>query len=119
MSTRPVLIAGRWRPAQAASTFRADNPSTREPLPDEYPVSSWQDCDEALEAAAAAAVTLRKTPPAAIAAFLEGFAARIEARKDELVPRAHAESGLAKAPRLADVELPRTSSQLRQAAAAV
>jgi alpha-ketoglutaric semialdehyde dehydrogenase len=118
MSTRPVLVAGRWRPAQATSTFRADNPSTREPLPDEYPVSSWQDCDEALDAAVEAAVALRKTPPAAIAAFLEGFAARIEARKDELVAMAHAESGLAKAPRLADVELPRTSNQLRQAAAA-
>src|SRR5436190_16703680 len=118
MSTRPVLIAGRWRPAQAAGSFRADNPSTREPLPDEYPVSAWQDCDEALDAAVAAAEILRKTPPAAIAAFLEGFAARIEARKDELVAMAHAESGLPKVPRLADVELPRTTNQLRQAAAA-
>jgi alpha-ketoglutaric semialdehyde dehydrogenase len=36
----------------------------------------------------------------------------------ELVDMAHRESGLPKAPRLAEVELPRTTGQLRQAAAA-
>jgi 2,5-dioxopentanoate dehydrogenase len=118
MSTRPVLIGGRWRAAHAAGTFRAENPATKEPLPDEYPVSGWQDCDEALEAAVAAAEQLRQTPPEAIADFLEGYAGRIEARKDELVAVAHAETGLPKAPRLAEVELPRTTGQLRQAAAA-
>src|SRR5690606_22087020 len=44
---------------------------------------------------------------------------RIEARKDELVNMAHAETALAISPRLADGELPRTTNQLRQAAAAV
>ena len=48
MSTQPVLIGGRWRPAQAAETFQAENPALAQPLPDEYPVSSWADCDEAL-----------------------------------------------------------------------
>lgn len=118
MSTRPVLVAGRWRESQSTGTFRADDPSKREPLPDEYPVSSWADCDEALTAATLAAAELRRTPPEKIAAFLEAFAARIEARKDELVAMAHAETGYPKAPRLADVELPRTTNQLRQGAAA-
>jgi NADP-dependent aldehyde dehydrogenase len=118
MSTRPVLIAGRWRPSQATGTFRVDNPATKQPLPDEFPISSWQDCDEALAAAAEAAVALRKIAPSKIAEFLEAFAARIEARKEELVAMANAESGLPRAPRLAEVELPRTTGQLRQAAAA-
>src|SRR5204863_2153429 len=42
--------------------------------------------------------------------------ARIEARKDDLIDMAHAETALLKTPRLSDVELPRTTNQLRQAA---
>jgi alpha-ketoglutaric semialdehyde dehydrogenase len=118
MSVQPVLIAGRWRPANAASTFRAENPATREPLPDQYPISSWQDCDEALTAAAAAFEELRMLPAERLAAFLEAFAERIEARKDEIVRIASLETGLPASPRLADNELPRTTGQLRQAAAA-
>lgn len=114
----PVLIGGQWRAADAVQTFQAENPSTREPLPEAYPISSWRDCDEALKWAAAAAVTLRDVPHERFAEFLETFAGRIETRKDELVAMAHAESALPKAPRLGDVELPRTTSQLRQAAAA-
>ena len=118
MTIHSVLIAGSWRAANVAQTFRAENPRTKEPLPDEYPVSGWADCDEALSAAVAAADVLRATPPERIARFLELFAERMEARKTELVEMAHAETALPKAPRLADVELPRTTSQLRQAAAA-
>jgi alpha-ketoglutaric semialdehyde dehydrogenase len=119
MTVRPVLIGGQWRAADAqGKTFRAENPATKEPLPDEYPVSSWKDCDEALDAASSAAESLRNMPAEKLAAFLEQYAARIEARKDELVEMAHAETALPKSPRLADGELPRTTSQLRQAAAA-
>ena len=49
--------------------------------------------------------------------FLNQFAARIEARAAEFVDAANAETGLAKTPRLAGAELPRTLTQLRQAAA--
>jgi NADP-dependent aldehyde dehydrogenase len=56
--------------------------------------------------------------PAGVASFLENFADRIEARADELVAMAHAESGLPAPTRLAAIELPRTTGQLRQAAAA-
>ena len=118
MPLHPVLIAGRWRPARSASSFRAENPATGETLPDEFPVSAWADCDEALAAATEAAAVLRATPPGRIAAFLEAFATRIEARAAELVELAHLETGLPRRPRLAEVELPRTTGQLRQAAAA-
>ena len=115
---QPVLIAGQWRPAQASGTFHAENPASGERLSGEYPVSTWADCDVALNAAAEAARILRASPSEQIAKFLTRFAERIEARKSELVEIAHAETGLPKLPRLADVELPRTTGQLRQAAAA-
>jgi NADP-dependent aldehyde dehydrogenase len=114
----PVLLAGEWRPATAIDTFHAENPATGETLPDAYPVSAWADCDAALAAADAAARTLRATPPEKIAAFLTRYADRLEARATELVEIAHLETALPKSPRLADVELPRTTGQLRQAAAA-
>jgi NADP-dependent aldehyde dehydrogenase len=118
MPIQSVLIAGQWRAARATGVFRAENPALGQPLPDEYPVSDWADCVAALEAAADAAVRLRSTPPEKIAEFLTKLAERIEKRAAEIVEMAHLESALAKTPRLADVELPRTTGQLRQAAAA-
>jgi NADP-dependent aldehyde dehydrogenase len=118
MAPRHVLIAGGWRASQSSGTFAAQNPATGERLNDDYPVSAWEDCDAALSAAAEAAVALRRAPASQIADFLTRFADRLDARKEELVERAHLETGLPTAPRLRDVELPRTSDQLRQAAAA-
>ncbi len=115
---QPILVAGDWRAANAASTFQAENPATREPLPESYPVSSWADCEAALQAASAAAEALRALPVERIARFLEVYADRIEARRDALVQTAHAETALPSSPRLGDVELPRTTNQLRLAAAA-
>lgn len=113
-----VLINGEWREAQSSGSFSASNPNTREKLSEEYPVSTWDDCDAALAAAAEAFVTLRSTSRQQIALFLETFAAQIEERANELVEMAHLETGLPKSPRLADVELPRTINQLRLAAQA-
>lgn len=118
MSLAPVLIAGRWRASTAAGTFRAENPTTGEPLADEFPISPWSDCDEALSAAATAFRTLRELPAERIARFLDRLAERIEASKAKIVERAQLETGYPAAPRLAEVELPRTTGQLRQAAAA-
>jgi NADP-dependent aldehyde dehydrogenase len=124
MPLHPILLNGQWRPARATGTFRAENPAIGESLPDEYPVSSWADCDEALTAAAGVAYMLQvlrasgESPAERIARFLVRFAERIEARAAELVETAHLETGLAKSPRLADGELPRTTGQLRLAAAA-
>ena len=113
-----VLIAGEWRESRLTGTFRAENPATREPLTAEYPVSSWEDCDAALDAAVQAATMLRSMEEARIAEFLEAYAKRIEDSADALVEMANAETGLPATPRLRDVELPRTTGQLRAAAAA-
>ena len=118
MPLHPVLIAGKWRPANASGTFHAENPATGETLPDEYPISDWQDCGAALAAAATAAVELRSVAPERIADSLTKFADAIEARCAELVEIAHQETALVKTPRLQDIELPRTTGQLRQAAVA-
>jgi NADP-dependent aldehyde dehydrogenase len=118
MPMQPVLIAGQWRAASASGSFRAENPSIGQALPDEYPVSSWADCEVALSAAADAASALRVASPALISRFLNRLADRIEARASQIVEMAHSETALAKSPRLAEIELPRTTSQLRQAAAA-
>ncbi len=94
------------------------NPATGDTLPGTYPMSAWDDCDAALEAASRAARELRRTPPEAIARFLTRFADRIEARKAQFVEQANLETALPSSPRLSDVELPRTVNQLRQAAEA-
>ncbi len=117
-ANQPVLIAGTWRPARAVGTYRACEPATGALRDAVWPVSGWDDLDEALDAATTAAAELAKLPTTAIAAFLERYAARLEARGADLVAAAHAETALAVKPRLADVELPRMLDQLRQAAAA-
>ncbi|TWT38761.1 aldehyde dehydrogenase (NADP(+)) [Blastopirellula retiformator] len=115
---QPVLIAGQWKAADSSDTFQADNPATKQPLAPHYPVSNWSDVDAALSAAAEASTALAQLPPEKIAAFLVRFAELIEANADALCEIANAESGLPISPRLKDVELPRTSNQLRAAAAA-
>lgn len=113
-----VLIAGEWRAATATSTFTAENPATGTKLTDVYPVSRWEDCDAALDAAVAAAKELRSMPTEKLATFLEVYTAKIEDRSAALIAMANSETGLAVTPRLKDVELPRTTTQLRQGAAA-
>jgi len=115
---QPVLIDGNWRAADAGGRFQASNPATAEKLPDIYPISSWNDCDAALASAARAFEVLSSVPRSQIAGFLRTLADKIEARAAELSETASAETGYPIKPRLADVELPRTTGQLRQAAAA-
>ena len=116
----PVLINGAWRPAtDPVRTFSATDPATGETLPDLYPVSSRADVEAILAAAAEAAPKLRATPPETIAAFLERYADLLEANRQVIVVAAHVETGLATEPRLNTAELPRTTGQLRAAAAAV
>ncbi len=113
---RPVLIDGRWRPACATGSFRAFDPSTGEEVGDAFPVSDWADAQQALEAGARASEALLDVPADGIAAFLERYAERLEARADEVVAMAALETGLPAPTRLAVAELPRTTNQLRQAA---
>jgi alpha-ketoglutaric semialdehyde dehydrogenase len=114
-----ILIDGKWRAADAEGTFHAENPAKGEPLPLAFPTSRWSDVDLALSAAAKAATELRTIDPAKIAAFLEAYAANIEASAPAIIAAAAEETALPVTPRLKDVELPRTTNQLRQAAAAV
>jgi NADP-dependent aldehyde dehydrogenase len=113
-----ILVAGVWREAVASGTFRAIEPATGHARPEAWPVSRWADVEAALDAATAAAAELRGLPAATLGEFLVRYAARLEAAAGDLVAVAAAESGLAERPRLAEVELPRTLDQLRQAASA-
>jgi len=115
---QPVLIDGQWRESQNAGSFQASNPATREKLSETFPVSSWTDCDAALSAAVSAFRDMRKLSGEKIAQFLEAFADEIESKSDLLVAAANTETALPVSPRLKDVELPRTTGQLRQAASA-
>ena len=122
MSVKPVLVAGSWRSSlDAAETFTALNPATGQPLTEQYPVSGMKDVEEACRAGHEAGAALLAMPDRLdrIAAFLDGYAARIEAAADALVAMAADETALPASPRLSAVELPRTTGQLRQAAAAV
>ena len=99
-----------------AATFTAFAPATGEPTGDRYPVSGWDELD-ALAASAAAAFDA--PPPAeAIAAFLDGYADRLDGDAAALAAVAAKETGLPEEGRLKNGELPRTTGQLRQAAAA-
>ena len=118
MTNFPVLLAGQWREADAAGSFQAMDPSTGNPIEGDYPVSSRADLEAAVEAAAGAADALLDFEAGARAAFLDAYADRIDANADEIAGMASRETGLPLSPRLRDVELPRTTGQLRQAAAA-
>lgn len=116
--TQTVLVSGEWIQSDATGQFQSSNPTTCQTLPEQYPVSSWADCERILDAATDAAKQLRQLPSEKIAEFLEAYADLLDANADELSTIAHQETGLPVKPRLAAVELPRTSGQLRQAAQA-
>lgn len=115
---QPVLVGASFRASDSTSTFAADNPSTREPTGEVFPVSSRKEVEEVIRIAHKASLALRDVPSETTARFLELFAAKIEASRGALVDMAHTETALPKKPRLDDVELPRTLNQLRLAAEA-
>ena len=117
-SIQPILLNGHWTASSGTTFFHAVNPITEELLPNKFPVSPWEEIDKAIEAAADVSRQMRGWPGARFADFLECYAKEIEARTDQLVEAAHAETGLPMSPRLKDGELPRTTNQLRQAAKA-
>jgi 2,5-dioxopentanoate dehydrogenase len=119
VTLEPVWIAGRWHAESAPEgELQSFNPRSGEALPPRFPVSGDATLRAALRAGRAAAEELRGVSPERIASFLERCAGNIEAQRDALVESAHLETGLPKEPRLRNVELPRTTDQLRQAAAA-
>ena len=117
---QPVLVAGGWRDSvDPVGTLGAHDPATGQPIGELYPVSSYREVEQALVAAIGSAEAMASAEPSRIAGFLDAYADAIEANADALVDIAHRETGLPKTPRLRDVELPRTTGQLRQAARAV
>jgi 2,5-dioxopentanoate dehydrogenase len=118
MKVEQVWIAGKWCDAASTSSYSAVNPSTGVELPGKFPISTWSDCESALNASVEAARALRTISSEDIALFLESYANEIERSATEIVAIAHAETGLPIKPRLSDAELPRTTTQIRQAAAA-
>lgn len=118
MPTQPVLINGSWIASTSSQTFQAVNPATRDALPEVFPVSSFSEVEQAIEAAAAASTQMRGWPGERFAKFLEAYADQIEARTEALVKAANLETALPVEPRLKNVELPRTINQLRLAATA-
>jgi alpha-ketoglutaric semialdehyde dehydrogenase len=119
MSLEMVLIDGRWRQAEnPAGEFSAVNPATKAASRQRYPVSGFDDIARAVRAALEAVEALRAVPPENIARFLEEYAAKIESQSEALVEVASRETALPASPRLRQVELPRTTNQLRQGAAA-
>ncbi len=119
MTLQPILIEGQWRAAEAPDgDFQAFNPATGATLDDNFPISNWNEIETMLHAAQAAMAEIDDESGEELARFLETYADNIEARADELVAMAHQETALATEPRLRNVELPRTTNQLRQAAQA-
>ncbi len=120
LESATVLIDGQWRASgDSLNTFRAFDPTSGEPVGPHFPRSGPADIEHALRAASGAAAKLAACPPEQVAAFLDAYASGIEAASDELVALAHVETALPTTPRLAAVELPRTTNQLRLAAKAV
>ncbi len=119
MASHPVLIGGQWRPATASDSFSPTDPTSGQTLPEEYPISQWGDCEAAMAAATEAFAAVSSMPSGTISAFLRNYAESLDAAADPIAEAAASETGLPKSPRLANVELPRTSNQLRQAAEAV
>ena len=118
MTIQSVLIDGQWKPSAGRQVFQAVNPSTMQPLPEQYPVSPWSEVEAAIEAASRAADAVRGWSGSRFADFLDDYANRIEQHAAELIAIANVETGLPVVPRLKEVELPRTMNQLRQGAKA-
>ena len=119
MTLEPVLIAGHWRASQdPAGELHTEDPSRQVALPAVYPVSGRAEMLEAIAAGKQTAVAMRDISAGQRAEFLENYADAIEVNASALVDIAHQETGLPREPRLNSIELPRTTDQLRQAAAA-
>jgi len=99
MSVNKVLIDGEWRSASLEGVFSPFAPVEGKKISEEYPVSNWKDCDDALDSATLAYAELTKVSRHTIARFLECYADKILENAEKLVELAHIETGLAKSPR--------------------
>jgi NADP-dependent aldehyde dehydrogenase len=105
------MLIGEQPVAGNRPAFRAINPATNQALEPQYAGASAEQVEQACALAWGAQDAFRETSLSARAAFLECIAEHIEKLGDELIERAHAETGLPRA-RLQG-ECGRTCSQLR------
>ncbi|WP_394827153.1 aldehyde dehydrogenase (NADP(+)) [Pendulispora albinea] len=111
VSLRGLSFIGFERGAAGPRTFRAEDPSTRQPLPPVFHAASDRDVARACELADQAADPYGDTSASERAVFLRTIAEGLEAEGAAIVACAHAETGLP-LPRLQS-ELARTAFQLR------
>jgi len=116
MSTAQIFIEGSWQSSAGSRTFQAVDPRTGESFGDAFPVSTWDDLEKVLAAAAACDRTTRDWTGDRFAALLDAYAEELEARREEIVKLASQETALPVSPRLNDAEFPRTVNQLKTAA---
>lgn len=116
----PILVGGDWLASlDTLGSFSAFNPLDGQALPERYPISGERDLGRLLAAATRAGDALYECSPERIACFFERYANLIDLDRVALAQTASLETGLPYAPRLLEVELPRTINQLRLAAVAV
>lgn len=115
MTPHRILVAGTWIDASGDSSFESTDPATGDVV-GMYPESGWSVLDRMLESGVQAYNAMTESGPEAHATFLERYAERIEDASDRLAECAARETALPTHPRLVDVEIPRTTDQLRQAA---
>jgi NADP-dependent aldehyde dehydrogenase len=119
MPIQPVLINGSWRePKSPIGHFQSITPETGVAQAKRYPISSFTDIELALSASYWAVKELKSVSPENIAKFLELYASNIEAHAALLSQTAAIETALPEKSRFLDIELPRTTDQLRKAARA-
>ena len=117
MIHQPVLIDGNWQEANfPVSSFKAAEPLTGKQLSLSFPVSSFLDIDEMLQATEKSFNEITALTAEQIASFLNSCAREIENNSDEICQIAAKETGLDQQARLAEKELPRMVDQLQQAA---
>ncbi|WP_311881239.1 MULTISPECIES: aldehyde dehydrogenase (NADP(+)) [unclassified Pseudomonas] len=111
------MLIGQHTVAGHRAAIRGINPATNETLEPAYAGGSAEHVEQACALAWAALDAYRETMLSARAEFLETIATEIEALGDELIERAHAETGLPRARLLG--ERGRTCQQLRMFARTV
>ena len=111
-----ILVGGKWRPANASGTISAVDPRNGETIEGDFPISNWDDCAEAIEAASQIVPALEAASPAQIALFLRSYADNLDANSEAICQAAEMESGLPMPTRLQKIEMPRATRQLRLAA---
>jgi len=89
-----ILVGGQWRAANSTSSITAVDPRSGQPIDGEFPVSSWEDCSAAIEAASQAVPALEAASPAQIALFLRSYADNLDANSETICQAAENEFGV-------------------------